>query len=255
MYPMWPFYPLMQSPMLKLWTKNPVPPSIYEILNSYVNFGKSEEEIAKIKDLPKLGRELIFDFDYPLSNVVDKEYFETQILKHYLRRRIGTETVTAFKIALDAKLNEIMPKYNIIFKAVDGWQLFNDGERVTRDVTDNRTSNTTGTSNNSTESNGTSGNTSDRRFSDTPSNSIADIQAGEYVSQYNYDQDNGTLHNLTESDGETTSNTTDNGTTHEVTSRTLADKTAALERFININGNVLSMIYKELDVLFYQLGE
>ena len=90
-------FPLMFSPMVpnlyKLGNDYNIPPTIYALLNSYVNFSKEEPE--KIKDLAKIGRTMFFDFDYPLSNKITKEQFETMILNHFLMRRIGYETVTA----------------------------------------------------------------------------------------------------------------------------------------------------------------
>ena len=62
------------------------PPTLYSIMNSIVNFGKEDKE--KIKDLAKYSREIIFDFDYPLSEKIDKEEFECMILNHYMMRRI-----------------------------------------------------------------------------------------------------------------------------------------------------------------------
>ena len=74
------------------------PPTVYSVLNAIVNGDKEDYDYTKIKDLAKEGRYKIFDFDYPLSSKVDKEYFETMILNHYITRRIGFETVTNFKL-------------------------------------------------------------------------------------------------------------------------------------------------------------
>ncbi len=95
-----PFIPVM----------NERPPTLYSLLQSIVNYGKDEQ--TKIKDLAKAGRTKIFDFDYPLSDKITKEDFECMILNHFIMRRIGFDTLTAFKIQLDVKLNEIMPMYN-----------------------------------------------------------------------------------------------------------------------------------------------
>ena len=57
------------------------PPTLYAILNSIVNYDK--EDKTKIKDLAKEGREKIFDFDYPLSDKLDKEEFECLILNKF----------------------------------------------------------------------------------------------------------------------------------------------------------------------------
>lgn len=95
-----PFIPVM----------NEKPPTLYSLLQSIVNYGKDEQ--TKIKDLAKVGRTTIFDFDYPLSDKITKEDFECMILNHFLMRRIGFETLTAFKIQLNVKMNSIMPMYN-----------------------------------------------------------------------------------------------------------------------------------------------
>ena len=180
MFPMIPLYPVIPN-LLKLGISHDEPPTIYSLLNSYVNFSK--EEPVKISDLAKTGRAMFFDFDYPLTSVIDKADFETMILNHYLMRRIGYETVTAFKIALNVKLNEIMPMYNKLFESIQNWDLFNDGETVKRITKDDRISSST--------TNTTNSNTSDRRYSNTPQNQIEDVKNGSYVSEYNYDKDNG----------------------------------------------------------------
>ena len=60
------------------------PPTLYSVLNSIVNGDKDEDEYTKIKDLAKEGRSTIFNFDYPLTNNITKEKFETMILNHFL---------------------------------------------------------------------------------------------------------------------------------------------------------------------------
>ena len=122
---------------------NERPPTIYSLLESIVNYGKDDK--TKIKDLASAGRSTIFDFDYPLSNKITKEDFEKMILNHFLMRRIGFETLTAFKIQLNVKLNEIMPMYNKLIDLLYSENAF--GEITKRTGFDNRiidnTSNTT----------------------------------------------------------------------------------------------------------------
>ena len=79
------------------------PPTLYSLLESIVNYGKDDK--TKIKALAKVGRSEIFDFDYDLTDRLTREEFETHILNHYLMRRIGFETLTAFKIQLNCKIN------------------------------------------------------------------------------------------------------------------------------------------------------
>ena len=54
-----------------------LPPTLYRLLNSLVNY--DEEEQTKIKDLAAYGRDKIFDFEYPLSTHIEKEDFEVLI--------------------------------------------------------------------------------------------------------------------------------------------------------------------------------
>lgn len=213
-----------------------IPPTIYSILNSYVNFDK--ETKTKIKDLAKEGREVIFDFDYPLTDNVTKEDFECMILNNFLMRRIGYDTVTAFKIALMVKLNEIMPKYNKLFDSMIGWDLFNDGENITRNK-NNTASSTASTT-------GSGSNISDRRYSDTPQNALQDVRDGRYVTDYNYDTDT--------SSTTTSANDSTTGSETEVINRSNSDKNNLYKIFSTEINNVYTLIFKDLDELFYGLA-
>lgn len=216
-----------------------LPSTIYALLNSYVNYGK--EEKTKIKNLAKEGRTCIFDFDYPLTDKMTKEYFETIILNHYMQRRIGFETVTGFKIALSSKMNEIMPIYNKLFDALDGWNLFSDGEIVTRVTTDEGSNTMTNSVSNS------GSNVSDRRYSKMPQNQITDVQNGSHMTDYNYDTD--TTSNTSTSNG----SGTNSNETNETITRTPADKLSIYKQFIENRTSIFSMIFHDLDDLFYGL--
>lgn len=212
-----------------------IPPTLYSLLNSIVNFDKEEQ--TKIKDLAKEGRYKIFDFYYPLTNKINKEDFECMILNHFIMRRIGYETLTAFKIALNVKLNSIMPIYNKMFNMLDGWELFDDDEITERTLSD--------LGNNSLNNTTSSTNTSDRRYSDTPQNNLGDVRNGTYVSEYNYDTDNGNV--SSESIGTDTRNVT------ERISRNRADKIDTYKKFIETKTSIYDMIFNDLDSLFYGL--
>ena len=220
---------------LKLSQWNSDPPTVYSLLKSYVNF--ANDEPVKVTDLAKAGRTAFFDFEYPLTNLVSKEDFECMILNHFIMRRIGYETVTAFKIALNVRLNEIMPTYNKLFEALDGWSLF-DGESTSRSLTK--------FDNNQLVSDGTINDTSDRRFSNTPQNKISQVQDGSYVSEYNYDQNSNASHNTTA--------TSATGTENETVTHTLADKIGVYETFLKNKTHIYSMIFEDLEQLFYQVA-
>lgn len=218
------------------------PPTIYAILNSYVNFGKSDDEKVKSYNLAKEGKQVIFDFDYPLSQNVDKDKFEELILNKFLMRRIGYETVNAFKIALNVKLNEIMPKYNKLFDISENWNIF-DGETYERTYNEERLDN--GTSSNNMTTNTTD--TSDRRYSNVPQNEIEDIKNGDYMTDYNFD-DNRTN---SSSNNNSTSNTTGNTSINELTKRSLSDKFKTYQEYLDMQDSIYTKIFKDLEILFY----
>lgn len=223
----------------RLPDKNYKPPTIYQLLEAIVNYGKDDK--TKIKNLAKDGRNKIFDFDYPLSSKVNKEDFESMILNKFMMRRIGFETLVAFKIALNVKLNEIMPVYNKMFDFLEGWDLFNDGEVTTRDR------DYSGNTQLNSGINSSSENTSDRRFSELPQNEISNVKDGRYMTDYNYDTDNNTTST------NQTSNSNDSNREHEVISRSPSDKIRIYREFLENRNNIYTMIFKDLEELFYQL--
>jgi hypothetical protein len=61
------------------------------------------------------------NFDFQLNNypIFDENYRETlnhNILYHYYENEIGFETASLFRLYLNQRLNEIMPKYNELYK-------------------------------------------------------------------------------------------------------------------------------------------
>lgn len=220
---------------------NEKPPTIYALLNSIVNFGKPDSEKVKIKDLAKAGHTKIFDFDYPLTENIKKEDFEVMILNKFLMRRIGFQTLTPFQIQLNVKLNEIMPLYNKMFDALENWNIFNDGETVTRTQDETRKSKLDNTSNNNIED------ISDRRYSDTPQAHLENIRDASYVTDYNYDTTTTKSNNITNSNGE------DNNKIQEKIERTPADKITILKEMQENIKSIYSMIFKDLEELFYQI--
>ena len=243
------------------------PPLLYNLMNSMTNFGAEEQ--TKIKDLARVSSSQIFDFDYPLSNKVDKEDFETMILNHFIDRRIGFETYTLFHIKLENKMNEIMPYYNKIFDSFDDWNLFNDGGNITKDSTDNRQTSSQGTKTTSKQSSGTqsaqssstTSGTNDKRKSDMPQNAITEIQNGQYLTDYEYDTSSASdsssssgTSSGTESGTDTTSeNGTDSNAYHETTTTDVSNKIEVYERFLENKNKTMNMIYDDLESLFYGL--
>jgi hypothetical protein len=227
------------------------PPTLYSILESIVNYGKDDK--TKIKDLAKVGRTKIFDFDYPLSDKISKEEFECMILNHYLTRRIGFDTPTLFKIQLNVKLNEIMPIYNKMFDSIDGWDIFKDGEKTTRYGTDNREINSTSNTENTLHNKSNSENISDRRYSDTPQNELQNIRDGKYVTEYNYDTNNAEDTSDSNGTSQNTLNTNDDNTYNEIIEKTNANKIEILKQMQQEIKSIYSLIFNDLDDLFYSI--
>ena len=234
-------YWMMPMLMPRIPSNNMKPPTVYAILESICNYDKDESERTRIRDLAKVGRTKIFDFDYPLTDNIDREKFETMILNHYIYRRIGFQTITAWKIQLETKLNEIMPLYNMMFDSIQGWNLFRDGGVITHDATND------GSANSSSKQTNKSNTISDSRNSDLPQSKIQDVQDGSYLSDYSYNTGN----DNSESNGTSESN---NKNIMHVTTTTIPDNRVELYKaFQSGIKNIYSMIFKELDELFYDI--
>lgn len=122
----------------------------------------------------------VFNFDFPIFDENYRQVLCRKILKHYYTREIAHETVGRWKLALNTKLNEIMPYYNQLYKSeLLEFNPFYDVD-LTRSRegsgTSNRTSNNTetnsGTSKNVSSGSGTNNTDTLNRFSDTPQNSM-----------------------------------------------------------------------------------
>ena len=225
---------------------NNLPPTLYSIMQSLVNYDTNEP--SKIKDMWQKAREYIFNFDYVLTNNVSRETFEHNILNHYLMRRINYDTVTLFQIMLENKLSEILPKYNMLWDSLDGWDIFKSGT-TTREYTDNTTSSNTG--NNTGENTGTTNTVNNTGYSDTPQSNIDDINSSEYLTEYTHNVVDNTITNNTST---TTSNSgKSNKTINEVVTRTADNELDLLIKFQTEYNNIWTMLYADLDCLFYGL--
>ena len=187
------------------------------------NAGLSESEGADNVDsiLDKCWNK-VFNFDFPIFDENYRQVLCRKILKHYYTREIAHETVGRWKLALNAKLNEIMPYYNQLYKSeLLEFNPFYDVD-LTRSRegsgTSNRTSNNTetnsGTSKNVSSDSGTSNTDTLNRFSDTPQNSmdtqgIADSVPLTTVTKVNEDNTttNESTDTLTRNDNKTGSGT------------------------------------------------
>ncbi len=228
-----------------------IPPTLYSIMNSLANF-ENENQI-KIKDLALSTHSKIFDFNYPLASIINREEFECQILNHFIMRRIGYETMTAFKIALNVKLNEIMPMYNKLFEAINNWNIFDNVETTTRELQDNRTSSEENNINNNMINQTANSNISDRRNSELPQNEINDVRDGSYLTDYNFDTDTSNSNSNTSSSSNSNTNNNEESNSKETIKKVKSRNMEDYKIFLENKQNIMTMIYKDLDVLFYGL--
>lgn len=145
------------------------------------NAGLSESEGADNVDsiLDKCWNK-VFNFDFPIFDENYRQVLCRKILKHYYTREIAHETVGRWKLALNAKLNEIMPYYNQLYKSeLLEFNPFYDVDLTrsregsgTSNKTSNNTETNSGTSKNVSSGSGTSNTDTLNRFSDTPQNSM-----------------------------------------------------------------------------------
>lgn len=187
------------------------------------NAGLSESEGADNVDsiLDKCWNK-VFNFDFPIFDENYRQVLCRKILKHYYTREIAHETVGRWKLALNAKLNEIMPYYNQLYKSeLLEFNPFYDVDLTrsregsgTSNKTSNNTETNSGTSKNVSSGSGTSNTDTLNRFSDTPQNSmdtqgIADSVPLTTVTKVNEDNTttNESTDTLTRNDNKTGSGT------------------------------------------------
>lgn len=164
----------------------------------------------------------VFNFDFPIFDENYRQVLCRKILKHYYTREIAHETVGRWKLALNAKLNEIMPYYNQLYKSeLLEFNPFYDVDLTrsregsgTSNKTSNNTETNSGTSKNISSGSGTSNTDTLNRFSDTPQNSmdtqgIADSVPLTTVTKVNEDNTttNESTDTLTRNDNKTGSGT------------------------------------------------
>lgn len=111
----------------------------------------------------------IFDFQFPKIKDFEVGELEQAILKAYYMREIGLETIARFKLALNQRLNQIMPYYIDLYESK---KLVGDNPLENYDLhdTSNRDTDSKGTSEGSGKSNTNANNKA--ILEDTPSSEL-----------------------------------------------------------------------------------
>lgn len=160
----------------------------------------------------------IFNFEYPIFDETYRPVLEKKILKHYYTREIGSETVGRWKLWLDARMNEIMPYYNLLYEsAMLEFDPFKDADYTKsgdRTLDDDRTHNDTTTHNTQDRTTGTVADNTNLKnvrtdnltrndadapkndhwdyYNDTPQGGLSGIQGNTYLTDVRHITDDGT---------------------------------------------------------------
>lgn len=207
----------------------------------------------------------IFDFDFP---IFDPEYHDvlcTKILKHYYQREICFDNLTQWKMHLDARLNEIMPRMNKLYHAA---QIEFDpltGYKETREYS--RTGdNTENAKTKSTTTGSTSGTTSETvdgealsKNSQTPQGGLQGLREDRYLTAAAMTENNQTTKgNNTQTDSQTGSGESDRKATTteeyvETVSRQTENGAAAIMKYRQSLFDVDMLIIAQLADLFMSI--
>lgn len=196
-----------------------------------------------------------FDFQMTQYPIFDENYRETlnhNILYHYYENEIGFETAPLFRLYLNQRLNEIMPKYNELYKAQ---KKLIDEKLLLSNVNLTETLQGTNTTKSSSQSNSTNNGTSNNKnlFQDTPQGPISSID----------------IDNQTWATNLTLDKNTTNNTINDISSATGSGTNSYLKTIIGNNGskysvdilnniknnlmNIDLMIINDLNELFMQI--
>lgn len=227
----------------QLYTENSLPPTLYSFLESIVNYENPNP--VKIKDLALEARSEIFDFEYPVSIAFNKEKFEELFLKHYMFRRINYDTLLSFKLHLEVKLNEIMPKYLKMFEGFENLVFDGTIESHVRTTEDSRISSGSNTITATTQDNSNS----KTKYSETPENAMSEVSSGTYVSEFT-DVDN--TSNGSSNSSSTSTNNDNSNTTENITIKR-GNPIEEFKKYLEVSSSIYEMIFKECDSLFYGL--
>lgn len=200
---------------------------------------------------------------YPIFDESYRSHLNDKIIDHYFFREIGQETAAQFAQMMKRTMQEIMPKYNRLYNAIqtDLNHPLSDFTRH-RNIDEDFTSEIDGTT--SSLSNGTSSATSTDHnrnvFQDTPmsllsNNGSPSIEDLDYATNVTYNDGNGTTSGTTSStnSGTSSSDRTDNKVREE--DEYGRNKSLAFlineyaEKFIDID----VLIINDLEDLFFKL--
>lgn len=212
----------------------------------------------------------IFTFTFPIFDENYRTVLEKKILKHFYTREICEETVGLWKLRLDAKLNEIMPYYNKLYKSelLEFNPLYTANLTRTKktDYDSNRNTSNNGTVNSTSNSNGSGSGTNSNvgldLYSDTPQGSLTNVENETYLT--NVRKTTGTGNSSSTTSNSTTGNVTNSDTGTDALNSTEDyletvigfEESSASDLLIKYRDTFLNidmMVIGDLETLFFQL--
>ncbi len=200
-----------------------------------------------------------FDFkmtSYPIFDETYRDTLNNNILKHYYENEIGFETAALFRFYLNQTLNEIMPKYNVLYKVqkkIIEKDLLLNNINITENL--KRTNSTEMTSNSNSNSINNGSNDSKNLFLDTPQGQIykGSIDDANYATNVTFDK-NTTSNTI--SDNSNASGNTNNTENYIKSIIGNSGNKFNIELLNEIKNNIMNidlMIINELNDLFMQI--
>ena len=208
---------------------------------------------------------------YPIFDESYRTHLNDKIIDHYFFREIGQETAAQFAQMMKRTMQEIMPKYNRLYDAIetdlnhplsDFTRHRNIDEDFTSEIDGTTSSRTDGTTSSRTDGTSSASSTDHNRnvFQDTPMSLLSNdgspsVEDLDYATNVTYNDSNGTTNGTTASinNGTSSSDRTDNKVREEDEygrNKSLAfliDEYA--EKFVDID----VLIINDLEDLFFKL--
>ena len=239
--------------------------SICEVYAGY----NEEQGYNNVNDVIEKALPKLFDFTFPIYDENYRSVLETKIVKHFYTREIGYETVGRWKLALDERLNLIMPYYNERYKST----LFEFNPMYDVDLTTDHNKGNEGNSENTNT--GTSDANSDRKYNrsdnyernltstntsidnsdrwqyynDTPQGGITGLETGKYLTNATHNTDTSNSTNTGTDTGNDNRNIadTDVNTSHQNSSNTGTNKYTDTESYLeHVKGKMGGTSYSKL---------
>lgn len=224
-----------------------------------------------VNNVIELAIPKVFNFEFPIYDESYRNVLCGKILKHYYTREICAETVGLWKLWLDARLNEIMPYYNQLYKStilefnplydVDLTTSYKKTSDGTTDVTGSTETNNSGNSVQTDSSNNDS--TTRDLYSETPQGALDNIENETYLTNARKITNETNISGETGNEFSGTAKTDNSGTTiaknTEDYIQTIVGKSSGvsyskrIEEFRKTILNIDAMIIDELKDLFFNL--